>query len=76
MKIEEKQLSENEETFLLVVDYQMPMIQKSKLVFPVSEKQLVQLAHEILRQFAPTTEDLILEELRRLNDPKNENDQS
>ena len=71
--IEEKLSDEGAAVGLQVrVEYQNLLNRTAgRLVLPVREEQLVQLARSILRRFAPSTEDLILAELQKLNREKN-----
>ena len=71
--IEEKLSDEGSAVGLQVrVEYQNLLNHTAgRLVLPVQEEQLVQLARSILRRFAPSTEDLILAELQKLNREKN-----
>ena len=71
--IEEKLSDEGSAVGLQVrVEYQNLLDRTAgRLVLPVREEQLIQFARSILRRFAPSTEDLILAELQKLNGEKN-----
>ena len=45
------------------------------LVVPLPKEKLIDLARMVLRELDPTTDDLILKELRRLNERLNEDDE-